>query len=516
MGANGTGKSSLMEYLFTGIHVNAHQINNVRRISAHRQTWFPYNTLDLSSQQKKNVENIRSGDTNIDVPWKDDYANQHATISTYDLIDAENVRARSIADALDRQEIEYAKNLSKKDSPIRIINEILSLSKIPVKISIGKNDQVVASKSGSTPYSIAKLSDGERNALLIAANVLTLESGTLVLIDEPERHLHRSIISPFLTHLFSKREDCAFIISTHDVMLPLDNPDARTLLLRDCIYEGASLKSLDIDIVPPETKIDDDIKKDILGARKKIVFVEGEENSLDKPLYRLVFPEDVSIIPKSNCRNVEHTVSSIRSSDDLHWVKPFGIVDNDLRPEADLAKLNDNDIYALPVYSVESIYYHPDIQGLIAQRQADINGGDASTYLDNARAAAMKQIKEDISLLTLKVAEKRTRERFFLHTPKRENIKNLIDVEVSIPVSKIVEEESKWLQDLLDNDNYKEIILKYPIHKTKVLDKIAKELKFKERKDYEEDVRKLLTENQEALNLVESLLGPIISKINAE
>ncbi|WP_442947933.1 AAA family ATPase [Nostoc sp.] len=52
--------------------------------------------------------------------------------------------------------------------------------------------QVVASKCGGTPYSIAELSDGERNALLIAANVLTVKNGTLVLIDEPERHLHRS------------------------------------------------------------------------------------------------------------------------------------------------------------------------------------------------------------------------------------------------------------------------------------------------------------------------------------
>ena len=82
----------------------------------------------------------------------------------------------------------------------------------------------MASKSGSKPYSIAQLSDGERNALLIATNVLTVKDGTLVLIDEPERHLHRSIISPLLTHLFAQRPECAFIVSTHDVMLPLDNP----------------------------------------------------------------------------------------------------------------------------------------------------------------------------------------------------------------------------------------------------------------------------------------------------
>jgi hypothetical protein len=47
-------------------------------------------------------------------------------------------------------------------------------------------NQVVARKSGGTPYSIARLSDGERNALLVAADVLTVRPGTLVVIDDPE------------------------------------------------------------------------------------------------------------------------------------------------------------------------------------------------------------------------------------------------------------------------------------------------------------------------------------------
>ena len=78
----------------------------------------------------------------------------------------------------------------------------------------------MASKSGSDSYSVAEMSDGERNALLLAAEVLTVPSGTLILIDEPELHLHRSIISSLLTGLFSNRSDCMFVISTHEVMLP--------------------------------------------------------------------------------------------------------------------------------------------------------------------------------------------------------------------------------------------------------------------------------------------------------
>ena len=210
--------------------------------------------------------------------------------------------------------LKLVKELAKKDPPIKIVNELLRLSNIPVTIAIQENAQVVASKNGSAPYSIAELSDGERNAILIAANVLTAKEGTLLLIDEPERHLHRSIISPLLTLLFAKRPDCAFVVSTHDVMLPLDNPSARTLLIRGCTYDGSTVTAWDADVVAPGSGIDDDLKRDILGARRKILFVEGTESSLDKPIYSLIFPE-ISVIAKGSCRDVERAVLSIRDAE---------------------------------------------------------------------------------------------------------------------------------------------------------------------------------------------------------
>jgi ABC-type molybdenum transport system ATPase subunit/photorepair protein PhrA len=92
LGANGTGKSSLMQQLYTAHHGTA------RRISAHRQTWFSSNAITLSLEQKRATEtNIRASDTNPQARWRDDYSARRASIAIYDLIDAENVRARSIA-----------------------------------------------------------------------------------------------------------------------------------------------------------------------------------------------------------------------------------------------------------------------------------------------------------------------------------------------------------------------------------------------------------------------------------
>jgi ABC-type Mn2+/Zn2+ transport system ATPase subunit len=509
LGANGTGKSSLMQWLYSPHHASA------QRISAHRQTWFSSNAMTLSPQQKRDYEsNIRSVDINLESRWKDDYATQRASIAIYDLIDAENVRARSIAGAVDGNNIDLAKILSKKEAPIKIINELLRLSNIPIEISVRESDQVVASKCGGTPYSIAELSDGERNALLIAANVLTVKNGTLILIDEPERHLHRSIISPLLTLLFSKRHDCAFIVSTHDVMLPLDNPSARTLLIRGCTYTGSSVSGWDVDLVPPETEIDDDLKKDILGARRKLLFIEGTEQSLDKPLYSLVFP-NVSIVAKSSCRDVEHVVSSIRDSDDFHWLHAFGIVDSDRRTEADINRLKGKGIYALSVCSVESIYYHPHVQHLVAQRHAAVTGDDASTHLANAKAAAIKEIKPHLQRLSQRTAEKALREEVFRHLPTQKKIATGEPIKMSIDVAHAVTVECERLQNSLDIGNLAEIISQYPVRETPALDKIAKELGFQNREQYEGAVRKLLMDDNEALAFVKSLFGTLESDIEA-
>ena len=513
MGANGTGKSSLMQWLYRFYFNNPDA--NVRWISAHRQNWFSSNTMDFSPQQKRDQENnIRYTDINLDARWRD-YGSNRAGIAIYDFIDSDNTRNRAIATAYEKQDGEAADTASKKDNLIKIMNELLLLSNISIKISLEGNDKIVATKLGSNPYSIAELSDGERNAFLIAANVLTAKSNSVVLIDEPERHLHRSIISPLLTHLFFKRQDCVFIIFTHDVMLALDNPSARTLLIRGCTYQGSSVSGWDLNVIPLGADIDDEIKKDIFGARRKILFIEGEEGrSLDKPLYSLIFP-NVSIIPKTNCRNVEHTVSSIRDTEKIHFVKAFGIVDNDRRSENDINELKDKGIYALSVISVESIYYHPAIQDFIAQRQADISGDDVSLYIANAKAAAIREIRPHIQRLSMRTAEKAIREEFFRHIPKKGDIKTEDSINVSINVAKYVREESERLQNALDAGNLLEIISRYPVRHTGALQHIAKELKFQERKDYEAAVRKLLMDKTEALNFVKSLFETLAFDIEA-
>lgn len=509
LGANGTGKSNLM-HRFYGEHRG-----NAQRMAAHRQNWFASNFINLSPEQRRSTgTDVQNYDTGAESRWKDDYSSYRPNIAIYDLIDAENIRARSIAGAVDANEIDLAKTLSKKDAPIKIINELLRLSSLPIEISVHENDQVIASKSGGSPYSIAQLSDGERNALLVAADVLTVKPGTLILIDEPERHLHRSIISPLLTQLFEKRRDCAFIVSTHEVLLPLDNPSARTLLLRGCTYSGKNVSAWEADLIPPSSEIDDDIKRDILGGRRKLLFIEGTEQSLDKPLYSLVFP-NVSIIAKSSSRDVENAVIGIQAARDLHWVTAFGIVDNDRRTQTEIDSLRQKGVYALSVFSVESIYYHPELQRRIAERHAAVTGENAPVRLANAKSAALAAVGPHVQRLSQRAVEKAIREDILRHLPGQPEIAAGTPINISIDVSAVVDAERVSIQNSLDAGDLSGIIARYPVRETSALTEIAKRLGFQSREQYEGAVRKLLIDDEAALIFVTSLFGSLKADIDA-
>ena len=509
LGANGTGKSSLMHHFYRAYATSA------LRITAHRQTWFASNSIDLTPQGRQQADKqLQIFDSNPQSRWKDDTRYSRASMALFDLVDAENARARKIASVAKNRDFCRVEELCQTDAPIDVINQLLSLSNIPVIISIEENGNVVARKNCGSPYSIAELSDGERNAILIAANVLTAKPGTLLLIDEPERHLHRSIISPLLSLLFANRPDCAFIVSTHEVMLPVDNRSAKTLLIRGCTYSGSSVTAWDVDLVSAASEIDDDLKRDILGARRKILFVEGKQQSLDKPLYSLIFP-DVSVIAKGPCRDVQHAVRSIRDGDQLVWLEAFGLIDNDQRSATEVEELEDHGVYALPAYSVESVYYHPEIQRRVAERHAGTTGDDPEAGIAAARAAALKAICPHIQRLAERAAERRVREAYFAQIPGKEQISAARQVYVSIDVPTIVQEQDRRLRDAHAAHDLETIIAHYPVRETPALDEIARKLGFTGRQQYEGAVRKLLMDDADALAFARSLFGTLPSDLAA-
>ena len=236
VGANGSGKSALVQHAVMSL-----QAAKLRRISAHRQTWLPSGSIDMTPQNRRNFgEQLQSEEREPTSPWQDWVSGERLSSVLFDLTAKENTLARRImSSAFEKDQATVNEIVSNERPVFDQINDLLKLASLSVTIQNSDGEEILAyQKEVSESYSMAQMSDGERNAVIIAANVLTVEPGTILLIDEPERHLHRSIIVPFLSALFERRPDCAFVISTHEIALPLAHPEAPVLIIRSCQWNG--------------------------------------------------------------------------------------------------------------------------------------------------------------------------------------------------------------------------------------------------------------------------------------
>ncbi|MBE2187454.1 MAG: AAA family ATPase [Rhodothermales bacterium] len=510
LGANGTGKSSLVSRF-----ANQHQ-NHARRISAHRQTWFESNTLDMTPRTRQDLEDTtRSQDAQPQARWQLWNAGGRANMAIFDLIDADTMQERKIAAFVRAGDSEAAFKEAETPSPMQVINELMRLSNLPIEVSLEAGQKVVARKKGGTPYSVAELSDGERNAFLIAIEVLTAKPGTLILIDEPERHLHRSIISPLLKLLFDRRKDCAFIVSTHELMLPLDTPSASTLLVRGCEYQGPQVRAWTVDLITPGVTIEDELKRDLFGGRRKMIFVEGAAQSLDVPLYSLLFP-DVSVTPKQGCRDVEHAVRGLRAAAEVHWVAAWGIVDNDQRTPEDLQRLKDAGIWALTHYSVEALYYHPTIIDRIAKRQAALTGHNADDLVRVAVADAVAAAKAKREHLVTSAVLKVARKRVMAALPKHSDVKaGQPSVKIEVDIAAVREAEEARFDELVTTADWDGLITRYPLRESSAFDRVVNGLKITDQATYRAAVLKLVQDDVEAMKDLRDLLGDLYTSVTA-
>ena len=505
LGANGTGKSGLMSHIY-----NQHN-RQAKRISAHRQTWFRTNALEYTPAHKVQMEeNISQSDASLFSRWRDDYHDDRSKITIFELINAQNVRARAIADAVDASDTTLIEKLRKKEAPLKTLNHLLQYSNLPLEITVEADEKVFASKNGGKPYSVAELSDGERNAILIAADVLTAKPHTLFIIDEPERHLHRSIISPLLTALFQKRSDCTFIVATHDLGLPLDNPESSTLVIRGCLWEGKQIRGWDADIIASTDEINYQVKQDLLGARRTLLFVEGDKSSLDQHVYNIIFPE-ATIIPQGNCVDVERAIHGIHATKSLHWVNAIGIVDADDRTSEQIDKLKQSSIYCVSCYSVEALYYNPRIIELLADRNASVTGSDRLELIENAHASILTQMESHKARLCARLCERKVKAS--IGAPDWKEIQAGNQFQININLKAVLNEELKKFDVLIQSKDIGGLIERYPIRETGVLSDIAKALNFNTRSLYEAAVRQLLVDNDEAREHLRSLFGELVQTL---
>ena len=514
VGPNGSGKSALIQRF-----VSDNSGKKVKRISAHRQTWFSSGSIDLTPERRQQYEeNTARFNSRYEARWRDSNAGQGLSAIQFDLVAKENSRARAITRHVDNGKLMKAQDISAESpSPFDQINELLAQGTLTVEIGNSDDRNLLARHPQGEPFSIAEMSDGERNAMIIAAHVITAEPGTVLVIDEPERHLHRSIIQPFLSALFAlRREDCAFIIATHEIALPVANPEARVLMLRSCQWSGNQCIAWAADVLgpnselPEELRLPEDLKLAILGSRQRILFVEGQSSSLDFPLYTALFP-GLSVVSKGNCADVQKAVLGLRGSQDLHHAKAFGLIDRDNRTKENVKELAEQGIFALEVSAVEALYYCSDAIAAVAHRQAESLGVDAEELIKTAMQKAFDALKnQDLAeRMAAWRCERHARELFLSKIPNRKSIRSNPTQPICVSIDLPYCEELNQFNKFVEEEDLDQLVARYPLDSSPAFQEIAIALRCRGRNDYQRMVITRIRNDNQLVQALKSRIGQL-------
>jgi ABC-type cobalamin/Fe3+-siderophores transport system ATPase subunit len=231
-------------------------------------------------------------------------------------------------------------------------------------------------------YSVTEMSDGEKAVLYMIGQTLVADIGSVFIMDEPEIHVHRSILSRLWDELEAARPDCAFLLITHDLEFAASRAGNKHV-----VRSYAPATGWIIENVPEAEGFSEDLVTLILGSRKPILFVEGEQGSLDLAFYRACYPT-WTVVPRGSCEGVIHSVVTMRRNAAFTRVQCAGLVDADSHDDHDRASLATNGIQILPVSEIENLLLLPDVSRAILEMN-DLEGNEIETKLKGMKAAIL-------------------------------------------------------------------------------------------------------------------------------
>ena len=199
-------------------------------------------------------------------------------------------------------------------------------------------------------YPAYRMSDGEREIFYIVGRVLLAKESSLIVIDEPELHLHKAILNKLWDMLERIRKDCMFIYLTHDVEFAASRVAKKCWLKSYTRFLGEHWEIEPIH----ESSIPEELLLKLIGSRKKILFCEGKKGSLDSQIFEVLFPE-YTVTSLQSCKDVINFTRAFNKIPNK-YVEAYGIIDRDFRTEEQLNTLSGDNVYSYDVSEVENLF----------------------------------------------------------------------------------------------------------------------------------------------------------------
>lgn len=364
MGANGTGKTRLGVYLEDQLPPAI-----VTRVAAHRSLTMS-DTLSMISLDRA-LSGLRYGYAGPGSGpghrgghrWQSNPA--VALLSDFEFV-LQALFAEQAQAAVEH--LEAHRGDPTRQPPLTVISRLKSvwerllphrkLRFLELEVRVLRPDQ----EADSAGYKGSQMSDGERVMFYLLGQCLLAAPGSVLIVDEPELHMHKAILGRFWDAIEAERPDCSFVYVTHDLDFVVARPIAEKVVLKS-YHDGPFW---DLETLPEGSGLPERVVSELVGSRQPVLFVEGVRGGLDPTLYRSIYPKFL-IEPIGGCQAVIHAVATFQSNPAFHRLGAVrGCVDADAREQDEIASLTRLGIHVLPVAELENVLLLPRIVAALA------------------------------------------------------------------------------------------------------------------------------------------------------
>ncbi len=454
IGANGSGKTRLGSW----IEITSPQKELVHRISAQKSLALPDSTTPQSIEQAE--KDLLFGNPgwnyqNKTNKWSQKpattFMNDFQKLMVYLFSDEteENAKFKRACIATEERitppttKIDRVKELWEAILPHREL--IIGGLRIQTRIK-GQEDKI---------YNSSEMSDGERVIFYLIGQCLAASKDGIIVIDEPELHLHKSVQAPLWNAIEKLRQDCLFVYLTHDVDFAAAKEAAKSVWLKS--FDG---QKWDWELINEDENLPNELLIEVLGSRKPVVFVEGENGSFDVSLYRELL-SNFLVIPRGSCSQVIQSVKALKANEQIHHLEVFGIIDRDRRVQAEISKLEQDSIYVLEVAEVENLFCTKELLEIVSERLARNPAADFVTVSNTIFGRLQAELDTQVSLhvssevkFKLNVFDVSQKGAVNIDTA----LQNLI---ANIDVNQIYSDTNVLFSNVLQNKDYKQLLALY-------------------------------------------------------
>ena len=449
VGANGSGKSHLGAWI-------ENNNNNVLRISAQRALSIP-DVINIKDRDASWNRIYYGHETNLNKVHKWNYGKETSTL----VYDYESVLSMLFSEDYSQlrknnKDSKIKGSIDYKETITDIVESIWKDVMPQRQLELDRFD--VKAKCGEELYKAGGMSDGERVCLYLIAQCLLVPDNYIIVIDEPELHLHMSIMKRLWDEIENHCPNKSFVYITHNLEFAATRASTTKVWAKS--FDGHD--KWELYVIDKDEVIPDELLLEILGTRRPVLFVEGEKNSYDTALYKEVF-ENYHVIACHNCQKVIELTKAFNNDrvKSLHSYEVKGLIDHDFLSKEEIESYNKQNIYPIEVSEVENLFLIEPLIKLAANQIGDNQDETftkVSDYLFENMVANQNSIINAICVKEIKHLLNGFSSEGQSETDIQSDVDNLFS---GIDVNAIYNRAKTCVSDIISNKDYKSLIKFY-------------------------------------------------------